>query len=99
MNPKQCDFRSVRSCLPMQLLEHHNKILEEMEKSNNIDFTDLDFEKAFDKIDHGIIGINGKVAVWIYNFLLNIQQCVSVNVTTSSKAHVIHKWSNPTGQC
>ena len=54
MNPKQHGFRSGRSCLS-QLLEHHNKILEELEKSNNVDVIYLDFAKAFDKIDHCIL--------------------------------------------
>ena len=91
MNPKQHDFRSSRSCLS-QLLEHHNKILEELEKSNNVDVIYLDF---FDKVDHGIIteqtkknGINVQVGVWIQNFLSNRQQCVAVNGTTSSEAQV-----------
>ena len=51
----------------------------------------LDFTKAFNKVDHGIllnklkkIIINGKVDVWKHNFLSNRQQCVAVNVTTSS---------------
>ena len=54
MNPKQHGFRSGRSCLS-QLLEHHNKILEELEKSNNVDVIFLDFAKAFDKVDQGIL--------------------------------------------
>ena len=54
MNPKQHGFRSGRSCLS-QLLEHHNKILEELEKSNNVDVIYLDFAKEFDKVDHGIL--------------------------------------------
>ena len=94
MNPKQHSFRSGRSCLS-QLLEHYNKILEELEKSNNVDVTYLDFAKAFDKVDHGIflnklkkIGINGKIGVWIHNFQSNRQQCVAVNGTTSSEAQV-----------
>ena len=69
MNPKQHSFRSGRSCLS-QLLEHHNKILEELEKSNNVEVIYFDFAKAFDKVNHGIllkklikIGINGKVGV------------------------------------
>ena len=55
----------------------------------------MDFAKAFDKVDHGIllnklkeIGINGKIGVWIHNFLANKQQCVAVNGTTSSEAQV-----------
>ena len=53
MNPKQHGFRSGRSCLS-ELLEHHNKILEELEKSNNVDVIYLYFAKAFVK-DHGIL--------------------------------------------
>ena len=44
-------------------------------------------------VDHGIllnklkkIGINGKIGVWIHNFLSNRQQCVAVNGTTPSEA-------------
>ena len=72
----------------LALLEHHNKILEELEKSNNDDVIYLDFAKAFDKVDHGIllnklkkIAINGKIGVWIHNFLSNRQQCVADNGT------------------
>ena len=54
MNPKQHGFRSGRSCLS-QLLEHHNKMFEELEKSNNVDVIYLNFAKAFDKVDHGIL--------------------------------------------
>ena len=54
MNPKQHGFRSGLSCLS-QLREHHNKIFEELEKSNNVDVIYLDFAKAFDKVDHGIL--------------------------------------------
>ena len=54
MNPKQHGLSSGRSCLS-QLLEHHNKILEELEKSNNVDVIYLDFAKAFDKVDLGIL--------------------------------------------
>ena len=94
MNPKQNGFRSGRSCLS-QLLEHYNKILEELEKSNNVDVIYLDFAKAFDKVNHGILQnklkkfeIDGKISVWIHNFLSNRQQCVAINGTTSSEALV-----------
>ena len=66
-----------------------------MEKSNNVDVIYLDFAKAFDKVDRGIllnkmkkIGINGRIGVWIHNFLSNRQQCVAVNATTSSEVQV-----------
>ena len=94
MNPKQHGFRSGRSYVS-QLLKHHNKILEVLEKSNNVDVIYSDFAKAFDKVDHGILqnklkknGINGKIGVWIHNFLSNRQQCVAVNRITSSEAQV-----------
>ena len=106
MNPNQHGYRSGRSCL-CQLLEHRNKILEELEKSNNVDVIYLDFSKEFDKVDHGIllnklekIGINGKIGVWIHNLLSNRQQSMllfrcSVNGTTSSEAHASKKWHIP----
>ena len=66
-------------------------ILEELEKSNNVDVIYLDFAK----VDHSIllyklkkIGINGKVGVWIHNFLSSRKECVAVNGTTSSEAQV-----------
>ena len=75
MNPKQNGFRSGRSCLS-QLLGHHNKILAEFQKPNNVDVVHSDFAKAFDKVDQRIllnnlkkIGIDGKVGVWTHNFL------------------------------
>ena len=90
INHKQHGFRPGRSCLS-QLLEHQNKILEELEEPNNVDVIYLDFAKAFDKVDHGIllnklkkIGFNGKICVWIHNFLSNRQQCITVNGTLRS---------------
>ena len=91
---KQHGFLSGRPCLP-KMLEHHKKILEELEKSNNVDVIYLDFAKAFDKVDHCIllnelkkIGINGKVGLWIPEFLSKRQQCLAVNGTTSNEANV-----------
>ena len=70
-------------------------MLKELDKLNNVDVIYLDFAKAFDKVDHGIvlnkfknIGINGKITVWIQNLLSNRQQCVAVNGTTSTEAQV-----------
>ena len=54
MNLKQHGFRSGRSCFS-QLLDHHNEILEELEKSSNVDVIYLDFAKAFVKVGHGIL--------------------------------------------
>ena len=53
------------------------------------------FYKTFNKADHGTLlnklkksAFNGKVGVWMHNFLSNKQQCVAVNRTTSSEAKV-----------
>ena len=79
-------------------------ILEELEKSNNVDVIYLDFAKAFDKVDHGMllnklkkIKINDEIGVWIHNFLSNRQQSIVVNGTTSSEAQV--RSDVPQGQC
>ena len=94
-NPKQHDFRSGRSCLS-QLLEHYEKILEELETSNNVDniYLYLDFAKAFDKIDHVLlvnklknIVINCKVGPWIDNFLSSRQQFAAVNGTSGEVSY------------
>ena len=42
------------ACLS-QLLEHHKKILEELENSNNVDVINLNFVKALGKVDHCIL--------------------------------------------
>ena len=51
----------------MQLLSSRN---------NTVDMVYLDFSKAFEKVDHGvlphkikILGITGKLGVWLYHIL------------------------------
>ena len=84
-NSSQHGFRSGRSCLS-QLLTHFDKILSYLEQGINVDTVYLDFSKAFNKVDHGIlldklksIGIGGKVAKWIFSFLHDRKQVVIVN--------------------
>ena len=67
VNNGQHGFRKHRSCLS-QLLVHHEGILENIREGNNADVIYLDFAKAFDKVDHGILlhklrnhGIRGPV--------------------------------------
>ena len=74
-NSSQHGSRSGRSCLS-QLLSHFDKILCYLEQGVNVDTVYLDFNKAFDKVDHAIlldklksIGIGVKVAKWIFSFL------------------------------
>ena len=85
LNPSQHGFRNQRSCLS-QLLEHHDKILGYLEDENNVDSIYLDFSKAFDKVDIGILchklramGVAGKLGVWLHNFLSNRKQFIIAN--------------------
>ena len=95
MNANQHGFRSQRSCLS-QLLAHYELILDTLESNNSADVIYLDFAKAFDKVDHGILlhklkalNITGDVAVWIHDFLSGRKQQVVVDGTLSEKSSVI----------
>ena len=55
------------------------------EESECVDMVYLDFDKAFDKVDHGILlhklrgaGISGKLKIWLHRFLLNRSQFVRI---------------------
>ena len=94
-NPSQHGFRSSRSCLS-QLLAHFDRITRLLEEGAAVDVIYLDFAKAFDKVDIGIIlrklkslGIGGKLGRWLYAFLLNRKQSVIVNGSQSTSATVI----------
>ena len=94
-NSSQHGFRSGRSCLS-QLLSHFDKILSYLEQGINVDMVYLDFSKAFDKVNHGIlldklksIGIGGKVAKWIFSFLHDRKQVAIVNWMKSKCAPVL----------
>lgn len=95
MNEHQHGFRPGRSCLT-QLIEHYDLILHYLENGVNVDVIYLDFAKAFDKVDHGILchkllsmGISGKIGAWLHNFLHNRLQRVLVNGSLSSPTTVI----------
>ena len=75
MDSNQHGGRAGRSTLS-QLILHHDKILQAMEEGKNIDAIYLDFAKAFDKVDHGLLlhklkrmGVKGKLGRWIQTFL------------------------------
>ena len=62
---------------------------------NHVDAIYLDFAKAFDRVDHGILmqkinglNITGKIATWIYAFLTQRQQMVRVEGHFSRKVWV-----------
>lgn len=94
MNDNQHGFRPGRSCLT-QLIEHYDLILEHLENGGNVDVIYLDFAKAFDKVDHGILchklltmGIGGKLGEWLHEFLHGRMQKVLVNGASSPAATV-----------
>ena len=94
MNPNQHGFRNQRSCLS-HLLEHYDLVLSHLENGHNVDSIYLDFSKAFDKVDIGILchkmkllGICGTLAKWIHSFLTNRKQFVLVNGSISEVSWV-----------
>ena len=50
LTPNQHGFHPGKSCLT-QLLQHHDEILKNIEKEQNVDIIYLDYAKAFDKVD------------------------------------------------
>ena len=75
MTPGQHGFRAFRSTLT-QLFSHFDSLLLDLESRGYCDIVYLDFAKAFNKVDHGILhqklrdlGIHGKLGKWIHAFL------------------------------
>ena len=96
MTDGQHGFISLRSTLT-QLLGHFDAILESLEAGASGYYAIyLDFSKAFDKVDHGVLlhklrqlGVCGKVGTWLAKFLSNRYQIVAYDEVKSSKAEVI----------
>jgi ribonuclease P/MRP protein subunit RPP40 len=81
----QHGFRSGRSCLT-QLLDHYDRVICALESGANCDVVYLDYSKAFDKVDIGILmermkekGISGKIGRWILSWLSGRVQAVLAN--------------------
>ena len=88
-NENQHGFRQNRSCLS-QLLSHFDSAIHQTKKHGNLDVLYLDFNKAFDKVDHGLVHqklldakITGNIAKWIISFLKNQSQRVRIGNTLS----------------
>ena len=67
-----------------------------LDGGGSMDMVYLDFSKAFDKVDHGILlhklkalGITGNLGMWFYNFLTNRSQVELVLILQCSV--VYHK--------
>ena len=79
LNDTQHGFRSGRSC-SSALLDVYDNVMHMLNSCSDtiVDMVYLDFSKAFDKVDHGILlhkvkelGITGKLGQWFYHFLTN----------------------------
>ena len=60
-----------------QLLEHHHNVINGLYEGSNIDVVYVDFTKAFDKVDHGVLAfklrslrIIGNLGSWLYKFVI-----------------------------
>ena len=94
LSDTQHGFRSGRSCLT-QLLHHYDWVLKRLMDRSNVDVIYLDFAKAFDKVDHGMIchklrglGITGRLGEWLHSFLQDRRQAVTVDGTISRDTQI-----------
>ena len=100
----QHGFTRGRSTIS-QLLAYYDSILAMLEEKGDkyVDAIYLDFAKAFDKVDIGILlakltklGIRGKLWQWLKVFLTNRKQRVRINGQFSSLSDVTPSvwWQN-----
>ena len=68
------------------LLSHIDRVLKHLTDNNEVDVLYLDFQKAFDRVDIGVLlrklqryGVRGKLLAWIKEFLTNRKQAVLVD--------------------
>ena len=84
-SPEQYGFKSGRSCLSAFLDTFNTMLLHFSDDSSTtcVDMIYIDFVKAFDKVDHGVlimhklkgIGVSENLGVWMGNFLRERNQC------------------------
>ena len=94
-NDSQHGFRRGRSCLT-QLTRHLDSVLSSLNSLLEVDVIYLDFEKAFDKVDIGILleklkryGVCGRLHAWLESFLRGRKQTVMVDGSCSSFVDVL----------
>ena len=95
LNNTQHGFRSSRSCLSA-LLNVFDNLMNMIDSSTTVDMIYLDFSKAFDKVDHGIVlhklkdlGITGNLGVWFHQFLSDRTQFVRLPGGVSKDSPVL----------
>ena len=94
LSENQHGFMTGRSCTT-QLLEVLDVWSRIFEDGDNIDVIYLDFAKAFDTVPHRRLlkmldgyGIQGKIWIWLHEYLDNRKQCVVVNGQKSNYEEV-----------
>ena len=96
LNSTQHGFREGRSCLSAHLIVYDDLMLMFTELSCSVDMIYLDFSKAFDKVDHGVLlhklrdmGIAGNLSIWLHSFLSNRYHFVRLQGGSSTASPVI----------
>ena len=94
ITPYQHGFLRNRSCVT-QLLSVLHTIGKNLDKNTQTDIVYLDFEKAFDSVDHSILlqklkcyGVTGNILGWFADYLNNRRQRVVVDGVASRWAPV-----------
>ena len=95
LNDRQHGFRHSHSTLS-QLTEHLEEVASSLEVGGLVDVIYLDFAKAFDKVDFGVLmhclqklGVRGKLGEWLWSFLCNRKQYVHADGQDSKVNNVI----------
>ena len=95
LNSTQHGFRPGRSCLSA-LLDVFSNSMHMLDSNSSVDMVYLDFSKAFDKVDHGIllhklraVGITGNICIWLFHFLTDISHFVRLPGGISEDQHVL----------
>jgi ribonuclease P/MRP protein subunit RPP40 len=95
INDAQHRFQSSRGTVT-QLLLRYDRAMKAMEDGEHYNILLLDFAKAFDKVDHGIVlakmralGISGPLGVWVHKFITTRSQRVIANGQLSDPSVVL----------
>ena len=88
-------FRSGRSCLSA-LMNVFDDLIHMLSSDTTVDMIYLDFSKAFNKVDHGVLlhklkdlGITGKLGTWFFQFLTNRTHYVRIPGGISKDSSVL----------
>ena len=96
-NPNQHGFRHGSSCLSA-LLDVYDNMMTSLSNNpkSSVDMIYLDYAKAFDKVDHGVLlnklkifSICGKLGEWLHSFLTNRRQHVRIPGGVSKSDNVL----------